>query len=193
MITLLDHYTSSFNWSQFNFAALWLRPQWYLVINSVLTDIQGGGLSFVTGGGYTNSDAVPGHWALASKDIFIGATQPSNPFADEGGPFNPTTFALPGPSPAAPLGFKISCATGAGGAFPGYCLEVNQGISFPTSNFGNNQRFFNIYDGPSYEDSNAYLDIKKTTGLDCACIQRKHWLQSRFHVAKCATAWNSTG
>ena len=185
MITLLDHYTSSFNWAQFNFSALWLRPQWYLVINSVLTDIQGGGLSFITGGGYTTSDVIPGHWALALKDIFIGATQPSNPFADEGGPFNPTTFALPGPTAAAPLGFKISCAT-AGGAFPGYCLEVNQGISFPTSNFGNNQRFFNIYDGPSYEDSNAYLDIKKTTGLDCdassgsnGCNQGSKWLNAR--------------
>ena len=188
MITLLDHYTSSFNWSQFNFAALWLRPQWYWVVNSVLTDIQGGGLSFVTGGGYTNSDALPGHWTLASKDIFVGATQPTNPYALEGGPFNPTTAALPGPGPSlplAPLGFKLSCALGAGNAFPGYCLEQNQGISFATSNFGNNQRFFNIYDGPSYEDSNAYLDIKKTSNLDCtasgptSCNNGSQWLNAR--------------
>jgi hypothetical protein len=188
MITLIDHYTSSFTWSQFNFAALWLRPQWYWVVNSALTDIQGGGLSFVTGGGYTNADALPGHWTLASQDIFVGATQPTNPYALEGGPFNPTTAALPGPSsmlPAAPLGFKLSCALGAGNAFPGYCLDQNQGVSFPTSNFGNNQRFFNIYDGPSYEDSNAYLDIKKTTNLDCtasgttSCNNGSQWLNAR--------------
>ena len=42
-----------YNWAHFNLAAIWLRPQWYLVINSVLTDIQSGGLTFVTGGGYT--------------------------------------------------------------------------------------------------------------------------------------------
>ena len=30
-------------------------------------------------------------------------------------------------------------------------------------NFGVNQRLFNIYDGPSFQDSNAYLDITPTT------------------------------
>ena len=167
MVTILDHYTSSYNWAHFNLSAIWLRPQWYLVINSVLTDIQNGGLTFVTGGGYTESDALPGHWALAMKNIAVGATQPDNPYAFEGGPFNPTTFAKSGPTPEAPLGFKISCALAPSGQFPGYCLDMNQTVAFPPSNFGNNQRFFNIYDGPSYEDSNAYLDIKKTSNLDC--------------------------
>jgi len=167
MVTVLDHYTSSYNWAHFNLAAIWLRPQWYLVINSALTDIQNGGLTFVTGGGYTDSDALPGHWALALKNIFVGATQPGNPYANEGGPFNPVTAALGGPTPAAPLGFKVSCALATNGQFPGYCLDVNQSVSFPPSNYGGNQRFFNIYDGPSYEDSNAYLDIKKTSNLDC--------------------------
>jgi hypothetical protein len=167
MVTVLDHYTSSYNWAHFNLSAIWLRPQWYLVINSVLTDIQNGGLTFVTGGGYTESDALPGHWALALKNIFIGATQPGNPYAFEGGPFNPTTFALDGPTNAAPLGFKVACSTASNGQFPGYCLDPIQTVAFPPSNFGNNQRFFNIYDGPSYEDSNAYLDIKKTSNLDC--------------------------
>jgi len=46
MATVLDHYTTSFNWANFNFAALWLRPQWYLVINSAITDVQGGGITF---------------------------------------------------------------------------------------------------------------------------------------------------
>src|SRR5438034_5547721 len=32
-------------------------------------------LTFVTGGGYTASDVVPGHWALAQKSVFIGHTQ----------------------------------------------------------------------------------------------------------------------
>ena len=38
MVTVLDQYTTSFNWAAFNFAAIWLRPQWYLVTDSVITD-----------------------------------------------------------------------------------------------------------------------------------------------------------
>ena len=48
-----------------------------------------------------------------------------------------------------------------------YCLNANQGISFSLENFGANQRLFNIYDGPSFQDSNAYLDITKTTLAGC--------------------------
>src|SRR5262249_43007106 len=51
-VTVLDHYTSSFHWADQNFAAIWLRPQWYLVDNSVLTDVQNGGITFVTSGDY---------------------------------------------------------------------------------------------------------------------------------------------
>jgi hypothetical protein len=163
--TVLDHYTSSFNWADFNLAAIWLRLQWYLVINSALTDIQNGGLTFVTGGGYTDSDEIPGYWALAYKDVFVGQTQGANPFALAGGPFNPMTNPTTGtgiiPSQ------RISCEVRPDKSLPGYCLDQDQGVSFPTSNFGGNQRFFNIYDGPSYEDSSAYLDINTTKGLDC--------------------------
>jgi hypothetical protein len=37
MVTALDRYTSSFHWTETNFAAIWLRPQWYLVVNSVIS------------------------------------------------------------------------------------------------------------------------------------------------------------
>src|SRR5262249_24421611 len=53
MVTVIDQYTSSFHWNETNFGAIWLRPQWYLFANSVLTDVQNAGLSFITGGGYT--------------------------------------------------------------------------------------------------------------------------------------------
>ena len=75
MVTILDHYTTSFNWAAFNFAAIWLRPQWYLVTDSVITDVQQAGLTMVTGGGYSASDVIPGHWALVRKSVFIGHTQ----------------------------------------------------------------------------------------------------------------------
>ncbi|HEX7288012.1 MAG TPA: G8 domain-containing protein [Candidatus Angelobacter sp.] len=162
MVTVLNHYTTSFNWTENNFSAVWLRPQWYLFSNSNVTDVQNGGLTFVTGGGYTRSDAILGHWAIARNDSFIGHTQPTaekggNPYADAAGPFNPATRAK-----------GLKCATQKSGATAGnYCLDVDQGISLPITNFGNNQRLFNIYDGPAYQENNAYLNITRTDIKDC--------------------------
>ena len=161
-VTVLNHYTTSFNWTETNFSAVWLRPQWYLFTNSNITDVQNGGLTFVTGGGYTQSDAILGHWAIARNDAFVGHTQPAakdggNPYAADAGPFNPDTKKL-----------GLRCATQADGATAGnYCLNADQGVSLPISNFGLNQRLFNIYDGPAYEENNAYLDITRTDITDC--------------------------
>ena len=158
VITNIDHFVSSFTWQATNFAAIWLRPLWYLFINSAVTDAQNGGITFVTGGGYTKSDAINGHWALARKNVFIGNTQNSraNPFASNVGPFNPSTMlkCAQNPMPNPPGGFY---------AAPGnYCLDASDGISFALATFANNQRLFSIYDGPAYEDSNSYLDITAT-------------------------------
>lgn len=153
MVTVLSRYTTSFNWAPFNFAAIWLRPQWYLVTDSAITDTQQAGLTMVTGGGYSESDVVPGHWALVRKTAFIGHTQENNPYASNGGPFNP-------------LGLK--CATDANGNRPGsYCLSINEGISHQVSNFGMYQRLFSVYDGPAYQASNAYLNIRHREIDDC--------------------------
>ena len=152
VITNIDHFTTSFNWMATNFAAVWLRPLWYLFINSAITDVQNGGITFVTGGGYTKSDVINGHWALARKDVFIGHTQDeaaSKGFASEVGPFNPTTMLKCGQMPDH-------------GAPGNYCLDPDDGVSFALASFANNQRLFSIYDGPAYEDSNAYLDITRT-------------------------------
>ena len=48
---------------------------------------------------------------------------------------------------------------------PGYCLSTPEGVSLPVSNWFVNQKLFNIYDGPAFEDTNAFLDITPT---DCA-------------------------
>lgn len=152
--TVINHFTTSFNFTETNFSAVWLRPQWYLLINSAITDVQNGGLTFVTGGGYTSSDVIYGHWALAKKDVFIGATDPNNPFASEAGPVNAASgLACERRPDGSPAG--------------GDCLLRNEGIAYTNSSFGVNQRFFNIYDGPAYEEDNAYLDIKPTSITDC--------------------------
>lgn len=156
VITLIDRFTSSYNWAETNFGAIWLRPQWYLFLNSAVTDVQNGGLSMITGGGYTDSDTIPGHWALAYKSVFIGNTQDAavNPYASNAGPFNPDT--------------PLNCATKTNGAPAGnVCMSKEHGITMPISNFGVSQRLMNIYDGPIYQDSSAYLDIEPTLLTGC--------------------------
>ncbi len=161
MITDIDHYTSSFNWAPLDLSAIWLRKQWYLFTNSAVTDVQQGGLTFVSGGGYSGADEVPGYWALAHKSVFVGNTQNGNPYASNAGPFNPN-------------GLACDSLNGS------YCASLNEGISIPLNNFGNAQRLFSIYDGPAYEEADAFLDITKTnlTGCDQGLMSPdcKRWM-----------------
>ena len=80
-VTVLDHFTSSFHWAEQDFAAIWLRPQWYLVDNSVLTDVQTAGLTFVTSGTYDRSAVIDGDWAVLRTSVLVGHTQTGNAFA----------------------------------------------------------------------------------------------------------------
>jgi hypothetical protein len=170
-VTALDHYTTSFNWAQTNYAAIWLRPWWFLLSNSAVTDAQNGGLTFVTGGGYTRSDAAVGYWSLARKNVFVGNTQPNvvgtqypqNAFAANIGPFNEAS--------------NLACDD----MQNNYCLSFAQGISMPIDNFGVNQRLFNIYDGPAYQ---AYLDVHTTTltDLHSGRSRRRAVLNQQIHV-----------
>jgi cell migration-inducing and hyaluronan-binding protein len=150
MITDIDHYTTSFNWAQLNYGAIWLRSQWYLFTNSAVTNVIGGGLTFISGGGYTGSDHIPGYWALAHKNVFIGNAQPDNWFASPAGPFNPNT--------------GLTCDAGLPASV---CSSVAQGVAIPIDNFGIGQRMLSIYDGPAYQSANAYLDITKTILKGC--------------------------
>ena len=156
MVTVLDRYTTSFNWAAFNFAAIWLRPQWYLLTDSVITDVQQAGLTMVTGGGYSASDVIPGHWALVRKSVFIGHTQERQPARVER-----RVRSIPVRAAAAPR-------TAASNRPGNYCLSIDEGVSHQVSNFGMYQRLFSVYDGPAFQDSNAYLNIKARTIDDCS-------------------------
>ncbi len=162
-VTVLDHYTSSFNWANGNVSAVWLRPQWYLLDNSALTDVQNGALTFITGGDFTHASVIKGYWALARNSVFVGHTQPQDAdhaFASDSGPFNKASGVL-----CDPLDGKSSGP---------YCLNSNEAVSLPVTGWFSNQRLFNIYDGPAYQDSNAYLDVNKTpcpnAGYNGGCI-----------------------
>ena len=43
----------------------------------------------------------------------------------------------------------------------------DEGVSHQVSNFGMYQRLFSVYDGPAFQDSNAYLNIKARPIDDC--------------------------
>jgi hypothetical protein len=153
MVTTFDRYTTSFNYAQTNFAAIWMRAKWFLFTDGAVTDSQYGGLNFTTGGGYTHSDSPFGNWMLAYRTAFIGTSQPvsgnnhqpSNAYASNAGPFNPTT------------GMTCSNATNFG-----YCLSEKDAITFQINPFPG-QRMFSVYDGPAFQSSNAYLSIYPTT------------------------------
>jgi len=156
-VTVLDEFTTAFNWAQQNFAAIWLRPLWALVINSVVSDVQNGGINFVTSGDFSRSSVINGFWALARKTVFIGSTQTDNPLASNAGPFNPFTS-----KDGRTEGLHCAPDPNSGAYNASYCLSKNEGVSIQLSSFSDFQRFFSVYDGPAYQDSNAYINIHPT-------------------------------
>src|SRR5208283_5236169 len=105
--------------------------------------------TFVTSGGYTRADVAQGYWSLMRKSALVGNTQspdgePDNPYASSAGPFNP---------------HGLQCTPSLQTPGVNWCLSSDQGITYPEDTFANNQRLINIYDGPSYQQRNAFLDI----------------------------------
>ncbi len=173
-VTVIDSYTSSFHWAQQNYAAIWLRTNWFLFTNSALTDVLNGGLTMVSGGSW--DQVINRYWALTRKSVFIGNTQEDkeNIYAQNRGPVNPDTKdkleCQGGITPAAycrvqtaPPDKPAACSAQTG-------LGKDEGIVIPSDNFSVYQRLYNIYDGPVYQESNAYIHIKKreVTGCDNA-------------------------
>jgi hypothetical protein len=171
-VLTLDQFTTSFNWAQQNFAAIWLRPLWALVVNSVVSDVQNGGINFVTSGDFSKAAVINGFWALARKTVYIGTIQwrnaqsalSDNPLTSNAGAFNPfvskTLKSADGSGFLTGLACAVDPVSGANNV--SYCLSKNDGVSVQLSNFSDFQRFFSIYDGPAYQDSNAYLNIHPT-------------------------------
>ncbi|MBY0274123.1 hypothetical protein K2Z84_02185 [Candidatus Binatia bacterium] len=162
-VTVVDKLTTSFNWAEKNLAAVWMRPFWSLVNDSVVTDVQNAGVNFVTSGDFSKASVITGFWSLARKTVFIGSTQKDNPFASNAGPFNPiksSTLKTVKNEPVSGLACAVDPISGANNV--SYCLSQDDGISIQLGSFSAGQRFFSVYDGPAYQESNAYLDIHPT-------------------------------
>ena len=140
-VSTFSHYTTSFNWAEANFSAIWLRGGWLMFDHGFMSDVLGAGITEVSGGDYARANLPIGYWALTSNSIFVGQTQPDNKYA---------AVTLP-----------VGCS-GEGG--DRLCVNAAASTAYlrGTANWMIGQRFYNIYDGPAYQDANAYLDIKVT-------------------------------
>jgi hypothetical protein len=132
-------------------------------VNKRRFDVQNAGVNFVTSGDFSKASVITGFWALARKTVFIGTTQKDNPFASNAGPFNPIsskTLKLPDGKPVTGLKCAVDPVSGQNNV--SYCLSQDDNVSIQLASFSAGQRFFSVYDGPAYQDSNAYLDIHPT-------------------------------
>jgi len=148
--TVLDSMTTSFNWAETNFGAIWLRAGWNLADRLFMSDIQNGGIGLITGGDYTRANLPVGFWSLLSNSVFVGRTQPHNSYATEAGPLDEQG--------------KTLCDSQTRND---HCIVKSSSVSYPRSNWSTN-RMVNIYDGPFYQEGNAYLDIHVS---DCNSLE----------------------
>lgn len=169
-VVVLNKFTTAFNWPDPNFAAVWLRQLWTLFVNSVVSDPQNAGINLVTSGGYDTSSVFPGYWGLVRQTAMIGSSQwqnktsytdglASNPYTSNAGPFNPFTATI---GNSAIAGLQCAKDPISGAPNNAYCMSQADGVSFPVGGFGGFQRLFSVYDGPIYQDTNAYLNIHTT-------------------------------
>ena len=188
--TVINDYTTSFNYPDFNFASVWLRIRWHLFSNSFISDVQNGGLSFVSGGDYTHSSAPTGLWDTAMKTVFVGHTQPqdkAHAYASVLSPFNSDT--------------GLKCDNPDVGA---YCISVKNSFTLGGfSNYAISERMFSIYDGPANQDSDAFIDINRydlgsspngsiynnLLGIPKAVNAAKNVAQGDCYIPNAAIAW----
>jgi hypothetical protein len=141
--TVIDRFTTSFNWAQANFGSIWLRPWSWVLVNSAVTDQLFGGLGFVSGGSW--DQVLDRQLAIIKDSIFVGSVNPDDPDAGESGPdmasLTPTSNY---------------CVTGQ------YCLFPSDGTALPVGGL-NPKRMLTIYDGPFFSEGNVFAQINTET------------------------------
>ena len=157
--TVVDSFTTSFNYAETNFAGIWLRRGWNLVDRLFMSDILNGGIGIISGGDYTRASVPVGYWAVLSNSVFVGKTQKDNKWSDPAGP-------------AYPNGDTTCIDRKPGWKYGNVCISDQASVGYPLSNWSTN-RMINIYDGPFYEYGNAYLDINTS---ECSNDQKCMWM-----------------
>lgn len=76
-VHVLTRFTGSFGAStDVNFSSLWLRPDYFLLVDTWLTDVLFGGLNFVNAG--DPSGVMIGYFGTCARCVFHGDTQNTN-------------------------------------------------------------------------------------------------------------------
>jgi len=144
--TIVDRFTTSFNWAERNYGSIWLRPWFYLLLNSAVTDQLFGGVTFVSAGSWLQ--VPPGYFSLVKNSLFVGTTQfGGSPWAKRSGP----VFTV---SATDNLARYAPCSQGGLTT----CNINLEGTGFWTGGF-QPKRLINIYDGPHFADDNLFLNI----------------------------------
>lgn len=145
--TVIDRFTTSYNWAHVNFGSIWFRPWFYLFLNSAMTDQLFGGLTFVTAGSWIQ--VPPGYFSLAKNNLFIGTSQygaSASKYAKRSGPIFEITADSDLGSFAPCVGPKITCN-----------LEI-EGTGYWRDSF-QPKRLITIYDGPHFADGNTFVNV----------------------------------
>jgi hypothetical protein len=136
--TIIDRFTTSFNWAETNFGSVWLRPGNFLFLNSAITDQLYGGLVFVTGG--SPEQALPRNLMIAKNSVFAGSSrQPNDLFGSRTGP-----------------SMDPNQCNGEYCAFPADGTILYMGAFQP-------KRLLSIYDGPFFSDGNVFQGTESFT------------------------------
>ena len=143
--TVIDRFTTSFNWPEVNFGSVWLRPYWYVFLNSAITDQLSGGLGFVGGGSWPQ--VPPGFFDLTKDSIFAGTTR---------------STGANSPGPDSQLGPVIDAALCASGSA---CLFKEDGTALFLGGFAP-KRMMTIYDGPFYAEGSIFTNTPEFTSCD---------------------------
>ncbi len=147
--TVIDRFSTSYNWTEVNFGSIWLRPWFYMFLNSAITDQLFGGLTIVTAGSWIQ--VPPAYFSLAKDSLFVGTTQfgsGASKFARRSGPIFAVTRNDDVNSGYAP------CKRGNGVT----CNLDFEGTGIWSGAF-NPKRLVNIYDGPHFADGNLFLNV----------------------------------
>jgi hypothetical protein len=145
--TVIDRFSTSYNWAEVNFGSIWFRPWFYLFLNSAMTDQLFGGLTFVTAGSWMQ--VPPAYFSLAKNSLFVGTSQSgptASQFAKRSGPIFKITNNDSVVNFAPCVGPKQTCNIEAEGT--GYWRDFFQP-----------KRLITIYDGPHFADGNTFVNV----------------------------------
>jgi hypothetical protein len=149
--SVIDRFTTSFNWADVNLGSVWLRPWNYVFVNGAITDQLFGGLGFVSGGSW--DQVLPDYLTITKDSLFVGTTRA-----------RPAGQASYVEHEAGPDVRDANCLDGR------FCQLPADGVALGVGGL-NPQRLITIYDGPFFSDGSRFENVRS---LDCPVAADDH-------------------